>query len=90
QLKNEISGKDNLRLLVTGGGAHNRFLTERLSEEISSVGIELIIPVNELIDFKEALVMALMGALRWREDINVMHSVTGAAKDSINGSVWSV
>ncbi len=34
--------------------------------------------------------MALMGALRWREDINVLHSVTGASKDSINGAVWSV
>jgi anhydro-N-acetylmuramic acid kinase len=90
QLKNGVYGKNNLRLLVTGGGAHNRFLTERLREEISSVGIELIIPGDELIDFKEALVMALMGALRWREDINVMHTVTGASKDSINGAVWSV
>ncbi len=90
QLKSRVSGKDNLRLLVTGGGAHNQFLTERLREKISSFGIELVIPGNELIDFKEALVMALMGALRWREDINVMHTVTGAAKDSINGAVWSV
>ncbi len=82
--------KTNLRLLATGGGAHNEFLTGRLREEISSLGFELVIPGNELIDFKEALVMALMGALRWREDINVMHTVTGAAKDSINGAVWSV
>lgn len=90
KLKNGVSGKDNLRLLVTGGGVHNRFLTERLREEIYSVGIELVIPGNDLIDFKEALVMALMGALRWREDINVMHTVTGASKDSINGAVWSI
>ncbi|HXB29619.1 MAG TPA: anhydro-N-acetylmuramic acid kinase [Puia sp.] len=90
QLKNEISGKDDLRLLVTGGGAHNHFLTQRLREEISSVGIELVIPSHKLIDFKEALVMALMGTLRWREDINVIHTVTGASKDSINGAVWSV
>jgi anhydro-N-acetylmuramic acid kinase len=90
QLKKGVTGKDNLRLLLTGGGAHNRFLAGRLSEEISSIGIELVIPNDELIDFKEALVMALMGTLRWREDINVMHTVTGASKDSINGAVWSV
>ena len=90
QLKPGTNGNNSLRLLVTGGGAHNRFLTKRLRDEISSIGIELVIPDDNLIDFKEALVMALMGALRWREDINVMHSVTGASKDSINGAVWSV
>ena len=54
------------------------------------MGIESVVPDESLIDFKEALVMALMGVLRWREDINVLHSVTGASKDSINGAVWSV
>jgi anhydro-N-acetylmuramic acid kinase len=90
KLKEEAPANNRLRLLATGGGAHNQFLTERLREEISSVDIELVIPENNLIDFKEALVMALMGALRWREDINVIHTVTGASKDSINGAVWSV
>ncbi len=47
-------------------------------------------PFKKTGDYKEALMIALMGALRWREDINVMHSVTGASKDSINGAVWSV
>ncbi len=90
QLKKGISGSEKLRLLITGGGAHNLFLIERLRKEISPMGIESVIPDNRLIDFKEALVMALMGVLRWREDINVLHSVTGASKDSINGAVWSV
>jgi anhydro-N-acetylmuramic acid kinase len=90
QLKKEIPGNEKLRLLITGGGAHNLFLTEKLREEISTMGIESVIPDKRLIDFKEALVMALMGVLRWREDINVLHSVTGASKDSINGAVWSV
>ena len=90
QLKKGISGSENLRLLITGGGAHNLFLIESLREEISHMGIESVIPDDRLIDFKEALVMALMGALRWREDVNVLHSVTGASKDSINGAVWSV
>ena len=33
--------------------------------------------------------MAFMGVLRWREDVNVMQTVTGASKDSINGAVWT-
>jgi len=89
-LRKQFPGKANLRLLVTGGGAHNQFLVGILRNMVSDYGIECVIPSGILIDFKEALIIALMGALRWREDINVMHSVTGASKDSINGAVWSV
>ena len=60
-----------------------------LLEKLAPLGIECVIPDDMLIDYKEALVIALMGALRWREDINVLQSVTGASKDSINGAVWS-
>jgi anhydro-N-acetylmuramic acid kinase len=40
------------------------------------------------VDYKEALVMALIGVLRWREENNIFASVTGASRDSINGAVW--
>ena len=89
-MKERTGSKDNLRLLITGGGAHNLFLIEKLMEAVSADSIECIIPSESLIDYKEALVVALMGALRWREDMNVLQSVTGASKDSINGAVWSV
>ena len=77
----------NPRLLATGGGAHNSFLTERIKANIDH-NIEFIIPDPQLIDFKEALVMALIGILRWREEPNVLASVTGASRDSIGGAVW--
>ena len=89
-LKEELQGQRNLRLLITGGGAHNLFLVKRLEEELLPAGIDCIKPSDNLINYKEALVIALMGALRWREDINVLHTVTGASKDSINGAVWSI
>jgi anhydro-N-acetylmuramic acid kinase len=89
-LKKGMAGKDNLRLLITGGGAHNRFLIEKLKNEMIATGIYAVVPTDDLVDYKEAMIIALMGALRWREDINVLHSVTGASKDSINGAVWSV
>ena len=76
------------RLLVTGGGAHNSFLISRLREELSSIGVEIVVPEAALIDYKEALVMALIGVLRWREENNVLASVTGASRDSIGGAVY--
>lgn len=78
------------KMLVTGGGAHNSFLMERLREHLESAatGVEVVVPEAQLVDCKEALVMALMGVLRWREENNVLSSVTGASRDSIGGAVW--
>ena len=72
------SNADHPRLLITGGGAHNKFLVSRIAEELSSIGVEVSIPDNDIIDFKEAIIMALIGVLRWREEYNVLASVTGA------------
>jgi anhydro-N-acetylmuramic acid kinase len=76
------------RLLVTGGGAHNTFLIGRLREVLGDTGVEVVVPDTGLVDYKEALIMALIGVLRWREENNVLASVTGASRDSIGGAVW--
>ena len=76
------------KMLVTGGGAHNRFLVSRLSELIKGIAVETVIADPMLADFKEALIMAFIGVLRWREETNVLSSVTGASRDSIGGAVW--
>lgn len=76
------------RMLVTGGGAHNSFLVSRLREMLAPLGVEVVVPDRQLVDYKEALVMALIGVLRWREENNVFASVTGASRDSIGGAVW--
>lgn len=78
----------NHRLLVTGGGAFNDFLVERLKEELLPVGVEVVIPDENLIKYKEALIMGFIGVLRWRQEYNVLSSVTGAERDSIGGAVW--
>lgn len=78
----------NLKLLVTGGGAFNTFLVERLKEELKKLGIDIIIPDQHLVQYKEALIMALIGVLRWREKTNVYSSVTGAERDSVGGALW--
>ena len=76
------------RLLATGGGALNGFMIERIREHLKDLSVELIVPDDKLVNFKEALIMALIGVLRWREEYNVLSSVTGAKRNSINGAVW--
>jgi anhydro-N-acetylmuramic acid kinase len=63
-------------------------LIGRLRELLAPLSIEVVVPDQQLVDYKEALVMALIGVLRWREENNVLASVTGASRDSIGGAVW--
>ncbi len=77
------------RMLVTGGGAFNDFLMEMLQEELNKDGdFELVLPDEQTIKHKEAIAMALIGTLRWREEINTLHSVTGAHLSSVGGAMW--
>lgn len=75
-------------LLVTGGGAFNSFLVERLQQHLQPAGMKAVVPDMETVKFKEALIMALMGVLRWREAANVLPSVTGASRSSSGGALW--
>jgi anhydro-N-acetylmuramic acid kinase len=75
------------RLLVTGGGALNGFLIETLQAKLGS-DTKVVIPDNTLINFKEALIFALMGVLRVERRINVLKSVTGAKRDSSSGVIF--
>lgn len=76
------------KMLVTGGGAFNRFLIARLSETLRSSNVEVELPDDKMVMYKEALIMAFIGVLRWRQEYNVLSSVTGAERDSIGGAVW--
>lgn len=97
QIKNAINNLGNdsrlptpdSRLLVTGGGAFNTFLVKQLSEQLQSLNIGVVVPEENLVKYKEALIMALIGVLRWRQEYNVLSSVTGALRDSIGGALWN-
>lgn len=78
----------NYKLLVTGGGAFNSFLIGRLSEELQALNVNVIVPDENLVQYKEALIMAFIGVLRWRQEYTVLSSVTGARRDSIGGALW--
>jgi len=48
----------------------------------------LSLPGDDLIKYKEALIMAFIGVLRWRQEYNILSSVTGATRNSIGGALW--
>ena len=54
------------RLLVTGGGAKNTFLIEILRQYLGD-SIEVVVPDVSIVDYKEALVFALMGGEKDKE-----------------------
>ena len=88
-LKNSKAKTPNSKLFITGGGAHNHFLIERIKFYLSNEKIEVVIPEKEVIDYKEAIVMALLGVLRLHEQNTVLASVTGASRNSVGGALWS-
>lgn len=76
------------RLLITGGGALNSFLVSRIDANIRALGLSAVAadPVTAM--YKEALIMGLLGVLRWREESTTLSSVTGARRDSVGGALW--
>lgn len=82
------SDKEQPQMLVTGGGAFNTFLVKKLQHALAQNNVSVIVPDTDTVMYKEAVVMALIGALRWREETNVLSSVTGASRDSISGALW--
>ncbi|MES2577622.1 MAG: anhydro-N-acetylmuramic acid kinase [Bacteroidota bacterium] len=77
----------NGSLFITGGGAYNDFLIERVQYHLPKM--KLIIPSAKILEFKEALIFALLGVLKLRGEINVLSSVTGAKTDHSSGVIYN-
>jgi len=71
-------------ILVTGGGAYNSFFIEILKQKSN---FEIIIPDHQIIEYKEALIFALLGVLRYRNENNCLASATGSESDNCSGSI---
>ena len=82
QLSNVFEQNKLVQILVTGGGAYNRFLLEQTAALCKST---LVLASKEVIEFKEALIFAFMGVLRLLEEPNILSSVTGSPKDHCSG-----
>lgn len=88
-VKNPKPETINPKLLATGGGAFNKFLIQLLQEELKELQVEVMVPDENLVSYKEAMIMAFIGVLRWRQETTTLASVTGASADSVGGALWS-
>lgn len=82
--KISASIRDKNRVLVTGGGAYNDFLLQNLNQNI-----QWIIPKEEVVEFKEALIFGLLGVLRYRGQVNCLKSYTGASENHSSGKCYN-
>jgi anhydro-N-acetylmuramic acid kinase len=73
------------KVMVTGGGAHNLFLMERIRIKSKQ---NWVVPGDEWVDYKEALVFAFLGVLRWRNEPNIFRSVTGSRINHSSGAIY--
>jgi anhydro-N-acetylmuramic acid kinase len=50
--------------------------------------MKIVIPTAKILEFKEALIFALLGILKLQGEINVLSSVTGANMDHSSGEIY--
>jgi anhydro-N-acetylmuramic acid kinase len=80
------SRKQKAKVLCTGGGAFNSFLISRMLHH-GGDDLTFIIPDEEVVKFKEAMVFGFLGVLRVRKEINCLKSVTNASRDTSSGTM---
>lgn len=85
QLSRHLGDSPNSKVLVTGGGAFNKFLMGELKARTRA---QIIIPPNRLVEYKEAIVFGFLGVLRMRGEVNTLSSVTGAREDHSAGNIF--
>jgi anhydro-N-acetylmuramic acid kinase len=76
------------KMVVTGGGAWNEYLIEILTTKMKSINVTLTVPHAQLVNFKEAVLMALMGYLRLEQIPNTIPTVTGAVNPTVGGCIY--
>ncbi len=69
---------------ITGGGAYNTFLCNKI-KKYSNSKIIIADPLN--LEFKEAMIFGFLGVLKDRNEINCLKDVTGADRDSCSGVI---
>lgn len=86
QIARVLNGYRIRTLLLSGGGARNVFLRERIAA--LAVQAQCCMPSEEVVDYKEAVIFAFLGLKRWLGEANCLQSVTGASRDCCGGALW--
>ena len=82
QISSTLNNNNLQSVYISGGGAKNSFLIERIQNSFKG---EVIAPNHTIIDFKEAIIFAFLGAQYLQKLPNTVNSVTGAKRDCIGG-----
>lgn len=83
-ISNDLNTLPEGEILFTGGGVYNIYLMQLIKQKTRH---QVMVPKADLIEFKEALIFALLGVLRITGHINCLSSVTGADCDSSSGII---
>lgn len=86
QLQRALNNK-HTKLFITGGGVYNIYLIQRIQNYLPEM--EIIVPEDKIIQYKEALIFGLLGVLKLRGEINVLSSVTGAKNNHSSGVIFN-
>ncbi len=82
----QASNKRELKVLITGGGVYNTFLVNQIKKYTTAT---IVIPIPQLVEYKEALIFGLLGVLKLKDKVNVLASVTGAMRDHSSGNIFN-
>ena len=85
QIASEINKKHTGSVLITGGGVYNIYLMDRIKAHAVQ---KIIVPKNEVVEFKEAVIFGFLGVQKLRNEVNCLSSVTGAIKDHSSGKIF--
>lgn len=88
QIRKDIEQYATIRpskIMITGGGAHNKYLISCIEKELLSIDIQIYIPPDDVINYKEATMTALMGYLFAMDIPSTIPSVTGAYRPTVAG-----
>lgn len=84
QIGNSLNSAQCESVMISGGGTKNKFLIERIAHYYNG---KIVIPSEETISFKEAIIFAFLGALYLQKIPNCISSVTGASCATIGGTL---
>ncbi len=82
--RNDLQGP----ILCTGGGTLNTYLVDTINRALARQAW-LHVPDLDTINYKEAVLFALLAYLRLKRVPNALSSVTGASRDNIGGAVFA-
>jgi len=84
------SGKLNSgKMFITGGGSYNVFFIETLKEKLAKHKLTVVLPEKQIIDNKEAMLIALAASFKLLGKPNFYSSVTGASTSVCGGVLFN-